>query len=194
MICQVMLALAGLGVSAHAPTPAQTGLCLESLRGLSGVAGVLPDCDAPDTDPWVSEVRDRLIASNALVVYAIVAHGMPSQCEGEVTTEFDGAKYGRVTLHFEGGVTFNLETMPLETSVVTLRAEAGFTDAVEARRLLESYADGVGVRIGWDNPEEETVGEELVRSFIDPEPGFNASASLTFLGGRLVALRFSMAL
>ena len=35
-------------------------------------------CEDPDTDPWVSELRDRVMSYNPLAHYAIRLYGPPS--------------------------------------------------------------------------------------------------------------------
>lgn len=212
MICHVWLAAMALGVGPATPTAPAPVDCLQPSVSASTVGpgpgsriGILldpdphsarqaPDCDDPDADPWVAQLRDRMISFNLLVAHAIELNGSPLTCEGAVTSEFDGAKYGTLTLGFDHGMTFVVETMPPETSIVTLRTGSGFDDEVSARRLLETYSAGVGVDIDWESATETAEGEELVSSYWDPDPGLNASASLIFLDDTLVAIRFSMAL
>lgn len=155
----------------------------------------LPDCDDPSASPWVSELRDRTLAYNDLAAFAVERWGAPVSCDGEVTTEFDGASYGFVELGFEGGVTLHVETMPIESSVVELRSPEGFgAEEPAVIDALRAHASHVGVDIDWENPElSEGPGEE-VRQFRDPVPGLNASGSLITRSGILVAVRFSMAL
>jgi hypothetical protein len=156
--------------------------------------GSMPDCDEPDADPWVTELRDRVLAFDALVGFAVQAYGAPLHCEGAVSAEFDGTKFGSMQLSFSEEASFRVETLPPETSVVTLSAPSGFTDEVAARQVLQVYAEDIGVEIDWTVPGITTEGAEQVESFRDPDPGLNASASHFYSGDSLVALRFSMAL
>lgn len=167
-----------------------------ALLALAGVpASPWTPCDASDVDPWVTERRDLTMHSSPLVGYAVERYGPLASCEGAVTEEFDGMKSGFLQLGFAEGVTYRLETMPLETSIVTLRApSSGFDDEDAARLLLESYSANIGLHIDWSAPMATTEGDEHVQSFSDPEPGLNAKASLIYAGETLVAMRLSMAL
>lgn len=152
-----------------------------------------PPCEGPEADPWVTELRNRVLSGDRLAAYAVERYGPPRRCEGAVTAEFDGAKFGSVRLDFADGVTFTVETQPPEASIVVLRAISGLGAAAAVRRVLEAYSAGLGLRIDWTVPAESRDGDERVQSFWDPEPGVNGSASLIFLGDTLVAVRVSMA-
>jgi len=151
-------------------------------------------CEGPGVDPWVDGLRDRVLSTNPMVHYAIELFGPPLTCEGSVTTEFDGVKLGAVRLGFADSVTFRIETMPPETSIVTLRTSSGFDDEDSARKAIEAYSADIGLDIDWAKPTSTVEGEERVQTFWDPDTGLNASASLFFKEDTLVALRFSMAL
>ena len=161
---------------------------------LPAVLPVTLPCDGPDADPWVVDFRSRVMGYNGLAAFAVSTWGDPVSCDGEETMEFDGTRYGTLTLTFAEGVTLVVETQPIETSIVTLRSDGGFgdTDAVEA--ALRSYAEDVGVAIDWARPERSVEGEETTEVFSDPAAGLNASASLVTSGEQLVAVRFSLAL
>jgi pimeloyl-ACP methyl ester carboxylesterase len=156
--------------------------------------GSMPACAGPDADPWVTELRDRVLGFDELVAFAVQAYGAPLDCEGEVSAEFDGMEFGSVRLDFSEGVSFEVETLPPETSAATLSAPSGFADQVLARQMLQVYAERIGVEIDWAVPEITTEGDERVETFRDPDPGLNASASHVYSGDSLIALRFSMAL
>ena len=152
-----------------------------------------PPCDGSDADPWVGELRDRLMSFNQLAHYAVERHGPPLTCEGLVATEFDGAKFGAVRLRFAEEVTFQFETMPPEISIAILRTSSGFDDEESVRQLLQTYSTKVGLAIDWTAPKVTMEGDERVQTFWDPVAGLNGSASLIFFNGRLTALRFSVA-
>lgn len=154
----------------------------------------MPACDGPDADPWVTELRNRVLSFDELVAFAVAAYGAPLDCEGEVRTEFDGMKFGSVRLDFSEGVNFEVETIPPETSAATLSAPSGFADEVLARQVLQVYAERIGVEIDWTAPRITIQGDERVETFWDPDSGLNASASLVYAAESLVGLRFSMAL
>lgn len=158
------------------------------------LAGGKPACDGPDADPWVTELRDRVLTFDELVAFAVAAYGAPLRCEGEVNDEFDGMKFGSLRLDFSEGASFEVETMPPETSVATLSAPSGFVDEVLARQVLQVYAERIGVEVDWTAPEVSVQGDTRVERFWDPDPGLNASASHVYAAGSLVELRFSMAL
>jgi hypothetical protein len=151
-------------------------------------------CDGPGVDPWISSLRDRVMTYDDLARFAEDRFGPPTACEGTVTTEFDGSKFGALLMGFAGGVSLEVVTMPIESSVTTLRADAGFRDEAEIRQVLKRYASGLGLAIDWSTPEVLTDGAELIHRFWDPESGINASASLIFSEDRLVAICVSMAL
>ncbi len=174
--------------------PAQIqGLTEEPGRGQRPLSPRAP-CEGPDADPWVTGLRDRVISLNPLVDYTVDLYGLPLTCEGTVTSEFDGSKFGAVRLGFAEGVTFEVETMPPETSVVTLRDPLGFDDEASARQILGAYSSDFGLQIDWTAPTVTAEGDERVQSFWDPDAGLNGSASFFFLEDTLVALRFSVAL
>lgn len=152
-------------------------------------------CEGPDgDDAWVTDFRDRVLAYNGLAAFATAEYGASLSCEGRVTMEFDGRSYGTLTVGFPDGVSLVVETQPIETSIVTLRAPAGFDDAERVEEALRAYAERVGVSIDWSRPERSAEDGASVQSFRDPEEGLNASASMATAEGRLVAVRFSMAL
>jgi hypothetical protein len=153
-----------------------------------------PSCDAPEADPWVREMRERVLRFDDLAVFAAESYGEPMSCEGVVTAEFDGTKFGSLRMVFSEGSTFQVETLPPESSLVTLRSPSGFTDEVVARSVLVSYAEGIGVEIDWTAPEVTTEAGERIETYWDPDTGLNASAALILEDGSLVGLRFSLAL
>jgi len=151
-------------------------------------------CDGPSADPWVGAFRDRVIAYDGLAAFAAATHGEPVGCEGEATTEFDGVRFGALTLTFAGGVAFDVETMPPESSVATLRSDEGFADDDAVRAALQEYADGKGLDIDWTAPDETTEGSDVVRTFHDRDASLNASASLVYRAEKLVAVGVALAL
>jgi len=157
-------------------------------------AAVAAPCEGPDADPWVADFRERVESYSDLYRLAVDQLGPRTSCEGEVTTEFDGALYGRLVLGFSEGATLTVETMPIETSVTVLRSPAGFDDADAVRAALAAYTEGIGLAIDWSAPEVTTEDDEVVRTFWDADSGLNASAALVFAGESLVAVRVSMAL
>ncbi len=164
------------------------------LTAAAPVSGQAVPCDAAGADPWVVSLRDRVLRFDDLAAFAVEKWGDPVGCEGEVTMDFDGARYGVLRLDFEDGVALSVETQPIETSIVTLGRTAGFADPEAVAAALRSYTTEVGVSIDWEDPETLTQGEEESQVFRDPTPGLNASAALVTRGGMLVRVRFSMAL
>ena len=166
------------------------------LSAASPIASVVPSrqCEGPDVDPWVSDFRMRVESYDELYAFAVERFGTPTSCEGEITTEFDGAPFGSLRFGFAGGVSYAVETMPIETSIAVLRAPAGFEDPEAVRGTLEAHAARIGLAIDWTSPEVTAEGDELVRTYGDPDPGLNASASLIYAGETLVGIRLSMAL
>jgi len=151
-------------------------------------------CDDPAADAWVAAQRDRVISANGLEAFASEVFGAWTACSGEVTTRFDGTSFGVVVLRHGDAAVLRVETMPPETSLVTLRALEGFPDEPSAREALEAYARAIGVSPDWRRPEIAREGELEVRGYADPDPGLNATASLVYRGDTLVELRFTLAL
>lgn len=167
---------------------------VDAARGGRAEHGRPSPCEGADVDPWVTRLRDRVVSWDLLAKHAIEHHGPPIACEGRVTTEFEGTKFGVLRLGFAGGTWFEVATMPPESSVATLRSPAGFDDEDAARELLEAYCAEIGVEIDWTRATPTTEGDERIETYSDPDDGLNASASLVFVGDTLVALRFSLAL
>lgn len=166
-----------------------------SVAGLAAVALLwAAPCDGPDATGWVQAFRDRVLAYDGLATFAVSEFGAPIACDGVLAMELDGAGFGTLTLTFAGGVSLTVETQPIETSIVTLRRAGGFEDAPRVEAALHAYTEAVGVAIDWDRPEPSTDDGEAVTSFRDPDDGLNASAELRTSAGRLVAVRFSVAL
>jgi len=177
-------------------------LGLVGLIGLLGSIGIgaafarptIEPCDGPGVDPWIGELRDRVTSYDGLARFALEHYGAPVACEGAVTSEFDGAKFGTLLLSFPEGVTLEVETMPPETSIVTLQSPSGFHDEGVILAALRARTAEIGLAIDWEAPEESMEGNRSVRRFWDPDPGLNASASLVYSAGVLVAVGVSMAL
>ena len=165
-----------------------------SAGALRAASAPLP-CEAPDADAWVADFRSRIESYDDLYRFAVERFGPPVSCEGEIGSEFDGVLFGSLLFTFAGGVTYSVETMPIETSISVLRHPTGFEDPEAMREALAADALRTGLRIDWSAPPE--VGEvdgEVVHTYWDPESGLNASASLIYAGEALVAVRLSMAL
>ena len=153
-----------------------------------------PPCDGPQTDPWVSELRERFVSFDQLAEYTIAFYGEPQACEGSQTMEFEGREFGFLWLDFPEGVRLRLETMPPEASIVSLTSTSGFQDEGAARRALEAYALSLGLEVDWASSNVEEPGPGIrVETFWDPEPGLNGSVVLRFDEGTLVALGLSFA-
>ena len=152
------------------------------------------ECDGPDADSWVSDFRDRTLAYNEIARSAVERWGAPTACEGAVTTEFDGVQFGFVRLTFEEGVTVEVETMPIETSITVLRAVDGFADAAAVEESVRAAAADIGLEVDWATPEVTSEGDRTTRTYWDPESGLNASVALVYRGDTLIEARISMAL
>ena len=153
-----------------------------------------PLCDASDADPWIRAFRDRVTSYHGLARFAADHYGEVRRCHGRVTAEFDGAKFGTLILDFNEGVTLEVQTLPPEASISTLRAPSGFRGGSRARYALEKYAADIGLEIDWTALEITREEGAVEHTFWDPEAGLNASASLIYRSGRLVGVRISMAL
>jgi hypothetical protein len=158
-------------------------------------AGAQSSCDAAGTDPFVGELRDRVLAYSGLAAHALERHGPVVACVGAMTDDFDGVTFGGVTLRFEDGVELEVTTQPPESSASELRASDGFADPDATIAALRAHVEGIGLRVDWSAMDVETGPDgERIERYWDPEPGLNASASLVYAEGRLVAVRVGMAL
>ena len=135
-----------------------------------------------------------MLEFDGLARLAAQSYGAPLTCEGDRTSEFDGAWFGNVRLTFESDVTLEVSTMPPESSVVILRSPTGFANEERIREALVDYAADRGLAVEWSTPEITSNGDDVVHTYWDPDPGLNASASLVYSRGVLVAVRAGMAL
>ncbi len=94
---------------------------------------------------------------------------------------------------FMGHLAPDIETMPPETSVVTLRTNSGLPDEESARQLLERYSTDVGLEIDWTAPTSSAEGAERQQTFWDPDLGVNGSASFIYREDVLVSLQLAFA-
>lgn len=160
---------------------------------LATVAAAAPPCDDPDADPWIGEISQVVLSSDALAGFAVETFGAPVACEGVVTSRFDDRPFGTLTLRFAEGETFTFETMPPRVTIATLRSPEGFGRPDEVLEAFRDYAAGLGLSIVWDNPSVRSDGIEATEQFWDPDPGLNASASVVRIKDDLVEVRLSKA-
>ena len=139
------------------------------------------------------DFRQRVVSFDGLYRFVVERYGPPSSCEGEITMEFDGARFGTLAFGFAGGVTYAVETLPPEASVRALSAPGGFDGPEEVREAVTAYATDIGLDIDWTNPQVATEDGFETRTFWDPEPGLNASATLVYSGRTLVGVRLGLA-
>ena len=151
-------------------------------------------CDGPGADPWVAQLRDRILNFNDLAVHAIGRYGPPSTCDGSVNDNFDGAKFGVVTLSFGDDVSLTVETFPPEASIVSFSDTSGFDDEREMRELLLAYTDDVGLRVDWSIPDVRRGEGTRVETYFDAHPGMNASVALHYTDGALTQIEVKLAL
>jgi hypothetical protein len=142
----------------------------------------------------VTDLRDRVLDDDGLAQFAVLTYGAPIACDGSRTVEFSGTWFGSVRLTFAGGATLEVATSPPESSVVTLGVPSGFGDEARVREALVDNTADQGLAIDWSAPEISSSGPEEIHTFWDPDPGLNASASLIYSDGILVAVRTGMAL
>ena len=150
-------------------------------------------CEGPDADAWVVEAGERARSYDGLLRFSIEEFGPPVECDGKVTDEFDGGEFGMVLFRFSAGTTFEIETMPPSVGIVTLRHPVGFDDPAKVLEAVRRYATGLGLSIDWEDPERSSEGQERTERYWDPDPGLNASVSLTWSAGSLLAVRVSLA-
>ena len=154
----------------------------------------LQPCESGDVDHWVTDLRDRVLARDRLVLYAIERYGEPIRCDGTVTSAFGGESFGNLVLGFSEGASYRIEVMPPEAQIVELEAPMGFDVANSAIELMRAYAEEVGVEIDWTTPTARTFGDRQEETYWDPDDGLNASVTFTYRSEALIAVRFSLAL
>lgn len=183
--------LCGVGYGTASAWPTRGGLDVES-PAMRPVVG--EPCDGPDADPWVATLRDRILNFNDLATHAIRRYGPPTACDGAVNSEFDGAKFGVVTLSFGEDVTLSVETFPPEASIVSFSDASGFDDETGMRELLVAYTEDVGLRVDWSIPDVSRGERTRVETYFDAHPGMNASVALHYTDGALTQIRVTLAL
>lgn len=149
-------------------------------------------CDEADQNPWVAQNRTRWVDENDLVAFATASAGEPSTCEWEIRL-WQGSEYRTLTMGFDGGLEFTLETMPPGIRIVHLRASGGFPDPDAAVGALRALTERRGLDIDWSSPDADVWDGLDVQQFWDPEPGLNASATIGRRGDTIVMLRWSIA-
>lgn len=130
---------------------------------------------------------------DGLLRFSVEEFGEPVECDGSVTDEFDGARYGIVSFRFRGGATFTVETMPPSLRIATLLDAGGFDESDRIVEAARRYASDLGLAIVWESPERSNEGAEVTEQFWDPDPGLNGSVSFTRASESLVSVRVSMA-
>ena len=95
---------------------------------------------------------------------------------------------------FAEGSELQIETLPPESTIARLTVPKGFQDEKEARMVLEQYVKVTGAPIDWSKPKEELKGNEREVTYGTSNPDDNIFAGLKYKNGKLVELRFSMAL
>ncbi len=151
-------------------------------------------CDDASADPWIADLRDRVVNHSGMARYAIDRFGAPETCRGRVTAVFEDRDFGSLELTFADQTLLIVETFPPESSRVTLRVPSGFPNEEKARRLLRDYVDKIGLELDWAKPAITSEGTAKTERFESTDSGFNASAELIFTNGHPTTLRVSMAL
>lgn len=151
-------------------------------------------CEGVSVDPWVTGLHERVIAHDGLAQYAIDRFGAPVTCGGKITSVFDGVEFGTLDLGFANGAKLRVETLPPESSRVTLSVPSGFPDEQEAQQLIRTYVARVGVLIDWSRPIITRDGATTTERYESVDSGINAAVETTVVNGLLTKLQFSMAL
>jgi hypothetical protein len=130
------------------------------------------------------------IKKHDLYIYAEQKLGKSTGCQTQSQTS-DGQTFGTTTVNFKNG-KLTAETMPPETSVITL--EADFKDEKEALAKLKEATKNAGLKINWEKPETEKNGTSETKTFWDPSEGLNGRGFLTYKNKKLVSIGLGMAL
>ena len=168
-----------------------------------GVAGPMdaaaqaPDAQVPDAcrdvEPWAADLAGRSLSYGALGRLATTWQGAPVSCEGAGDMEFEGRRFGTVTVAFGNGLAFSVWTFPPEGSVTRLTMDVGFDEPEVVTAVAREHAEGFGLRVDWSMPELSEEDGRRVETYWDPAPGLNASVSFVRDRGRLVEVRISAA-
>ena len=78
--------------------------------------------------------------------------------------------------------------------MASFHVRTGFGSVEEARELLQRYVANIGLPIDWTRPTTSSEGERVIERYESPDAGLNGFALLTYEGGRVVLLQYSMAL
>lgn len=146
-----------------------------------------------DVEPWAAGLAERSLTYGAMGRFATTWQGAPVSCAGGSDSEFDGRRFGTVTVSFENGLVFAVRTFPPEGSVTRMTLPGGFDDPELVVAVARDHAEGFGLRVDWSEPALSREEGRTVETYWDPEPGLNASVSFVRDGTRLVEVRIAAA-
>lgn len=153
--------------------------------------------NSPEAVDWTAQASSRAVTFDVLLADVVAREGRWKACRGELHSLGDqGTGFGRLTYSFASGLTLTIESLPPESSVVTLRREAGLLTEADWVGMLKRYAAARGVPIDWSRPivVKRTEGAATLR-YEAAETGWNASAVIERgATGQLTGLSLSVAL
>jgi len=91
-------------------------------------------------------------------------------------------------------MTYTAESMPPETSAITLSALNGFPDEAKAIRQIKTATTQDGLHVDWSKPNIEKSSDTEIKTFWDPAEGTNGRGFLSYRKGKLISVGFGMAL
>lgn len=151
-------------------------------------------CTGEKDSEWV-QGRQEALQQESLFRFVLSEAGSPTSCKAKLTQNGPDGKFGSITYEFKNGFTYTAESLPPESSVVTLDASNGFTSEPKAVRQLKEAAAKTGLQINWTaKPELGKEGETETKTFWDPDEGRNGRGFLTYKKGKLISIGFGMAL
>ncbi len=153
----------------------------------------LVPCTGEKNRAWV-QARQDAILEEVLFRFALSQAGLPAACEAKITATTEEGQFGSVVYHFQDGTTYSAESLPPETSVISLTTKNGFKNETEAVRQLKEATTKSGLHLDWAKPNTKKSGETETQTFWDPDEGTNGRGFLSYKNGTLVSIGFGMAL
>lgn len=172
-------------------------VCGTAAANPTASAAPMPRCATESTDAngWASAFAARVQAYDGLFQYVVRTNGPPTRCSAHGLMYFDEKPFGTLRFAWRAGLTFDVTSMPPESSEITLRNPAGFPDQKKLIVYLRDYIKERGIPISFDRSETRPFPKGTATVFESIEPGANASVRLeTDTKGRLVGIVLLLAL
>lgn len=152
-----------------------------------------PACSG-ETDAKARELKVS-VEGGDLFKFSVKRFGAPKKCSIHWQAA-EGQSFGTMRYDFAHGESFTWQSSPPETLVTTIEAPSGLGDEAGLRQFLQTAPELVQADVDWKKaPETESDADAGTTTQTFWAKGdFNAGIDLTRKGGKVIALRFHMAL